>query len=212
MSCTVLLYRTTHVPTSLLYSMYCTVLYWSIARRMFRRHHCTACTAPYWFCAARPKPCAVGTQDEYGGWTDQSSVSDFAAYAGVCFERFGLRVKNWTTFNEPAQFTYGGFLWGLHAPGFPLLGFSSLLSVPKLWFALRVLVFDLSTRAGFSSEGYALCFVYKNCGFLVRLWFLLCLQELWFPHRVLRSPLSTKAVVSFERPASLPLCNLRFRL
>lgn len=40
--------------------------------------------------------------DRYGGWlTIEESQKDFEQYARVCYERFGVRVKNWITQNEP---------------------------------------------------------------------------------------------------------------
>lgn len=38
-------------------------------------------------------------------------------YAETCFEKFGDRVKNWMTFNEPHTFTVQGYDVGLQAPG-----------------------------------------------------------------------------------------------
>lgn len=42
---------------------------------------------------------------------------DFAAYAEACFQKFGDRVKNWITFNEPHTFAIQGYDLGLQAPG-----------------------------------------------------------------------------------------------
>jgi beta-glucosidase len=43
-----------------------------------------------------------GIHDRYGGWLDvEESQLDFERYAKVCYERFGDRVKNWITLNEP---------------------------------------------------------------------------------------------------------------
>lgn len=40
--------------------------------------------------------------DRYGGWLDvEESQRDFERYARVCFERFGDRVQDWITLNEP---------------------------------------------------------------------------------------------------------------
>ncbi|RWW68603.1 hypothetical protein BHE74_00023868, partial [Ensete ventricosum] len=41
----------------------------------------------------------------------------FADYADFCFERFGDRVKNWFTFNEPRVVAALGYDSGFHAPG-----------------------------------------------------------------------------------------------
>lgn len=40
-------------------------------------------------------------QDE-GGFEQERIIRDFETYARVCFERFGDRVKLWSTFNEPS--------------------------------------------------------------------------------------------------------------
>lgn len=40
-------------------------------------------------------------QDAYGGWLNEQIVSDYTAYAALCFRSFGDRVQHWTTFNEP---------------------------------------------------------------------------------------------------------------
>lgn len=44
-------------------------------------------------------------------------MPDFVRYARVCFERFGDRVKNWITYNEPGVYTLAGYAAGVHAPG-----------------------------------------------------------------------------------------------
>lgn len=43
-----------------------------------------------------------GLHERYGGWLNlEESQRDFERYARVCFERFGDRVTNWITLNEP---------------------------------------------------------------------------------------------------------------
>lgn len=40
--------------------------------------------------------------NRYSGWLNvEESQKDFERYARVCYERFGDRVKNWITVNEP---------------------------------------------------------------------------------------------------------------
>lgn len=56
-------------------------------------------------------------QDKYEGWLSRSVVDDFVAYAGLCFERFGDRVKHWIVMNEPNIFTSLGYQLALHPPG-----------------------------------------------------------------------------------------------
>ncbi|KAJ3460768.1 hypothetical protein MRS44_011635 [Fusarium solani] len=59
-----------------------------------------------------------GLQDRYGGWLNiEESQKDFERYAGVCYERFGDRVKNWITVNEPWVVSIHGFSHGNDAPG-----------------------------------------------------------------------------------------------
>lgn len=51
------------------------------------------------------------------GWLDLRLVEHFGEYAKLCFERFGDRVKFWSTFNEPWTFTVLGYGTGSKAPG-----------------------------------------------------------------------------------------------
>eukprot|EP00833_Pecoramyces_ruminatium_P012262 jgi/Orpsp1_1/1186294/evm.model.d7180000049502.1 len=50
--------------------------------------------------------------EKYGGWLDYHSQDDFAAYAEFCFERYGDRVKNWITINEPWVNCVSGYRLG----------------------------------------------------------------------------------------------------
>jgi len=52
-----------------------------------------------------------------GGWTNREIVDWFTAFATVCAQNFGDRVKHWMVMNEPAVFTGAGYFLGLHAPG-----------------------------------------------------------------------------------------------
>lgn len=59
-----------------------------------------------------------GLLDRYGGMLDQKRYTeDFVHYAGLCFERFGDRVKNWITYNEPGLTARAGYAQGRYAPG-----------------------------------------------------------------------------------------------
>ncbi|KAH7848441.1 hypothetical protein Vadar_002749 [Vaccinium darrowii] len=56
-------------------------------------------------------------EDRYNGWLDPQIIVDFTTYAETCFEKFGDRVKHWTTFNEPHTIATQGYDTGLFAPG-----------------------------------------------------------------------------------------------
>jgi len=56
-------------------------------------------------------------QDEYKGFLDRRSVTDFGNYADFCFQQFGDRVKFWVTFNEQFVYSIEGNGLGTHAPG-----------------------------------------------------------------------------------------------
>lgn len=58
-------------------------------------------------------------EDDFGGWLDSSGavVEAFGAYARICFEEFGGRVKYWITLNEPWTVAVHGYNDGIKAPG-----------------------------------------------------------------------------------------------
>ncbi|KAI0767555.1 beta-glucosidase [Fomes fomentarius] len=55
--------------------------------------------------------------ERYGGWLGREIVDDYVHYAKICFERFGDRVKNWLTHNEPWCVSVLGHGRGVFAPG-----------------------------------------------------------------------------------------------
>ncbi|KAM0854304.1 hypothetical protein ACQ4PT_050526 [Festuca glaucescens] len=55
-------------------------------------------------------------QDEYRGLLSPRFIEDYTAYAGVCFESFGDRVKHWVTVNEPNIEPIGGYDTGSQPP------------------------------------------------------------------------------------------------
>jgi len=59
----------------------------------------------------------AGLENKYLGWLSPRIEKDFAAYADVCFEQFGNRVKKWITLNEPWTFCFMGYVVGAFAPG-----------------------------------------------------------------------------------------------
>jgi len=57
-------------------------------------------------------------QEKYGGWLSRQIIPLYADYARLMFQRFGDRVKWWSTINEInifAQYAYG--IYGSAAPG-----------------------------------------------------------------------------------------------
>ena len=63
-----------------------------------------------------------------GGWMNRSTAERFAEYSAAAGRRFGDRVAQWVTLNEPASVTLNGYALGVHAPGRGLL-FDALPSV-----------------------------------------------------------------------------------
>ncbi|WP_298474438.1 GH1 family beta-glucosidase [uncultured Maribacter sp.] len=59
----------------------------------------------------------LALQLEEDGWLGKSIIDSFADYADLCFSRFGDRVKNWITLNEPWVASILGYGQGVFAPG-----------------------------------------------------------------------------------------------
>lgn len=55
-------------------------------------------------------------QDKFGGWNSRKVVDLYVEYAKICFERFGDRVKDWFTFNEPIVPQTRVYLDGIRYP------------------------------------------------------------------------------------------------
>ena len=58
----------------------------------------------------------IDLYNKYGGWESKHVVELFVKFAEKCFELFGDRVKNWTTFNEPIVVVEGEYLYQFHYP------------------------------------------------------------------------------------------------
>jgi beta-glucosidase len=55
--------------------------------------------------------------EDAGGWPDRDVVGRFAEYTTILADRFGDRVRNWLTLNEPWCIAMLGYGVGRHAPG-----------------------------------------------------------------------------------------------
>ncbi len=55
--------------------------------------------------------------EDAGGWPDREVVGRFADYTAILADRFGDRVRNWLTLNEPWCIAMLGYGIGRHAPG-----------------------------------------------------------------------------------------------
>lgn len=62
-----------------------------------------------------------------GAWQNPDSPQWFLDYAALCARRFGDRVKDFITFNEPQCFIGLGYGTGIHAPGLRLPGRSLVI-------------------------------------------------------------------------------------
>lgn len=57
---------------------------------------------------------------QIGGWENREIIDAFDAYAKVCFENFGDRVKIWSTVNEPRYYAYCSYVVGNYPPNYKL--------------------------------------------------------------------------------------------
>lgn len=55
--------------------------------------------------------------EDRGGWANRDTAHRFADYVDSVLRRFGDRVSNWTTLNEPWCAAFLGYAAGVHAPG-----------------------------------------------------------------------------------------------
>ena len=55
--------------------------------------------------------------EDKGGWANRDMAYYFADYAKILADKFGDRVKNWITHNEPFVVAIAGYFMGEHAPG-----------------------------------------------------------------------------------------------
>jgi len=55
--------------------------------------------------------------EKKGAWLNKETGEAYLAFAKLCFEEFGDRVKNFITFNETFVFCNLGYLAGAHPPG-----------------------------------------------------------------------------------------------
>lgn len=53
---------------------------------------------------------------QIGGFENRNMVFEFEKYAKICFEAFHNQVKLWMTINEPAYYTYCGYLAANYPP------------------------------------------------------------------------------------------------
>jgi beta-glucosidase len=56
-----------------------------------------------------------------GGWMNRATAERFAEYSAAAGRRFGDRIDQWVTLNEPASVVLNGYALGTHAPGRYLL-------------------------------------------------------------------------------------------
>ncbi len=100
---------------------------------MVTLHHFTE---PIWTHDLRDVDCTAGPTDaNLCGWTNPDMVAEFAEFAGDAAARFGDRVDEWTTFNEPMGYLASGWIGGAFPPGKSNLTLSSIEenAIPTLY-------------------------------------------------------------------------------
>ncbi|KAL0811274.1 hypothetical protein ABMA28_009690 [Loxostege sticticalis] len=70
-----------------------------------------------------------------GGWANPLVVDWFVDYAKVLFDKFGDRVKNWITINEPKQICYEGYGSDLKAPFVNMSGIAEYICAKNILLA-----------------------------------------------------------------------------
>jgi beta-glucosidase len=55
--------------------------------------------------------------EDKGGWANRDTAVHFSEYAKILADKFGDRIKNWITHNEPFVVAIAGYFMGEHAPG-----------------------------------------------------------------------------------------------
>lgn len=67
-----------------------------------------------------------------GGWSNKLMADYFVDYARILFQRFGDRVRNWITFNEPTEFCGSGYGDYVAAPAMNLQGFGGYICMHNI--------------------------------------------------------------------------------
>ena len=99
-------------------------------------------------------PCALQAR---GGWENPDSPAWFEQYAALCAERFGDRVKDFITLNEPQCFIGLGYCAGVHAPGYVMPLTSTIPMSHHVLKAHGLAVQALRARVPGVRVGYAPC-------------------------------------------------------
>jgi len=79
--------------------------------------------------------------EQRGGWLNRETAERFGEYAAAAGQRYGDRVSQWVTLNEPVSVTLNGYALGVHAPGRALM-FDALPSIHH-----QLLAHGLGTQA-----------------------------------------------------------------